>query len=141
MLQMPLKTRRLQTYAIPLLQIAAVGIVLVPKAASADQLCGRQFDSLSQLYADLHSEANSDANRGWRVIERSTNVTFVADRMVWTFARDSQPAFPAAACLQIVEIDNELRAIVQTKCEGARDACDAVAAKANGKDWSDLFSN
>jgi hypothetical protein len=59
--------------------------------------------------------------------------------MIWTFARDSQPAFPAVACLRIVQVDDSIEAIVQTRCEGARDACDAVAAKAKGKDWSNLF--
>jgi hypothetical protein len=59
--------------------------------------------------------------------------------MIWTFARDSQRAFPAAACLQVVPVGDSIEAIVQTRCEGARDACDAVVAKANTKDWSDLF--
>jgi hypothetical protein len=59
--------------------------------------------------------------------------------MIWTFARESQPSFPAAACLQIVQVDDSIEAIVQTRCEGARDACDAVVAKAKGKDWSNLF--
>jgi hypothetical protein len=59
--------------------------------------------------------------------------------MIWAFAQDSQPAFPAVACLQVVQHDDSFEAIVQTRCEGARDACDAVAAKANGKDWSNLF--
>jgi hypothetical protein len=135
---MPLKTRRLHKCAILLPQLLAIGILLAPNTASADQLCGRQFDSLSQLFADLRSAA--EANRAWQVIERSTHVTFVGGQMIWTFARDSQPAFPAAACLQIVEVDNEIKPIVQIRCEGARDACDAVAAKANGKDWSDLFA-
>jgi hypothetical protein len=30
---------------------------------------------------------------------------------------------------------------VQTRCEGAKEACDAVVAKANGKDWSNLFGD
>jgi len=132
---MPLKTRRLRKCAILLPQLLAIGTLLSPDSATADQLCGRQFDSLSQLYADLRSEVN----RAWRVIERSTHVTFVGDQMVWTFARDSQPAFPAVACLRIAQVDDSIEAIVQTRCEGARDACDAVAAKANGKDWSNLF--
>ena len=132
---MPLKTRRLGKCAILLSQLLAIGTLLSPDRVSADQLCGRQFDSLSQLYVDLRSEANG----AWRVIERSTHVTFVGDQMIWTFARDSQPAFPAVACLQIVQVDDSIEAIVQTRCEGARDACDAVAAKANGKDWSNLF--
>jgi len=132
---MPLKTRRLHQCAILPAQLLAIGILLAPDTASADQLCGRQFDSLSQLYADLRSEAN----RGWRVIERSTHVTFAGGQMIWTFARDSQPAFPAVACLQIVPVDDSIEAIVQTRCEGAKDACDAVVAKAKGKDWSNLF--
>jgi hypothetical protein len=113
----------------------AVGGLLAPHPASADQLCGRQFDSLSQLYADLRSEAKG----AWKVIERATHVTFVGGQMIWTFARDSQPAFPAAACLQIVGVDDEIKTIVQTRCEGAQDACDVVVAKAKGKDWSNLF--
>jgi hypothetical protein len=132
---MPSKTRRLYKCAI-LPPLLAIGI-LAPDHASADQLCGRQFDSLSQLYADLRSEAN----RGWQVLERSTHVTFVGNQMIWTFARESQPAFPAAACLQIVPAGDSLEAIVQTRCEGAKDACDAVVAKANTKDWSNLFDN
>jgi hypothetical protein len=139
---MPLKTRQLHKCTILLPQFLAIGVLLAPYTASADQLCGRQFDSLSQLYADLRSEA--EANGAWRILERSThvtfaNVTFVGGQMIWTFARDSQPAFPAVACLQIVEVDNQLETIVQTRCEGARDACEAVAAKANTKDWSNLF--
>ena len=132
---MPLQTRRLHRYAILLPQF--LGILLAPDTASADQLCGRQFDSLAQLYADLRSEAD----RGWQVIERSTHVTFVGNQMIWTFARDSQPAYPAVACLQIVPVDDAIEAIVQTRCEGAQAACDAVVARANGKDWSNLFGN
>jgi hypothetical protein len=112
-----------------------MGYLLAPNTGSADQLCGRQFDSLSRLYADLRSEANG----AWQVIERPTHVTFVGGQMIWTFARESQPAFPAAACLQIVGVEDRIETIVQTRCEGARDACDAVAAKAKGKDWSNLF--
>jgi hypothetical protein len=132
---MPLKTKRLHWCAILLPQLLGIGILLAPDTASADQLCGRQFDSLAQLYADLRSEANHT----WRVIERSTHVTFAGGQMIWTFARDSQPAFPAVACLQIVQVDDSIEAIVQTRCEGAKDACDIVVAKANGKDWSNLF--
>jgi len=115
--------------------LLAIGILLAPDAARADQLCGRQFDSLSQLYADVRSEAD----RGWRVIERSTHVTFAGGQMIWTFARESQPAYPAVACLQIVPAQDSIEAIVQTRCEGAKDACDAVVAKARGQDWSNLF--
>jgi hypothetical protein len=138
---MPLKTTRLHKRAILLPQLLAIGILLAPDAARADQLCGRQFDSLSQLYADLRSETN----RGWQVIERSTHVIFAGGQMftggqmIWAFARDSQPAYPAVACLQIVPVDDSIEAIVQTRCEGAKDACDAVVAKANTKDWSNLF--
>jgi hypothetical protein len=132
---MLLKTRLLQKCTI-LTQLLAVGILFAPKTASADQICGRQFDSLSQLFADLRSEADR-----WRVIERSTHVIFAGGQMIWAFARESQPAFPAVACLQVVPRDDSIEAIVQTRCEGAKDACDAVAAKANGKDWSNLFGN
>jgi len=136
---MPLTTRRLRTCAILLLLLLAIGIHLAPGTARADELCGRQFDSLSQLYAGLRGEA--EASRGWQVLERSTHVTFVGDQKVWTFARDSQRAFPAAACLQIVPAQDSIEAIVQTRCEGAKDACDAVVAKAKGKDWSNLFDD
>ena len=132
---MPLKTRQRPGYATLLPQLLAIELLLAPAAARADQLCGRQFDTLAQLYADLRSEAN----RGWQVLERSTHVTFVGDQKIWTFARESQPAFPAVACLQIVPLDDSIQAIVQTRCEGAKEACDAVVAKAKGKDWSNLF--
>jgi hypothetical protein len=132
---MPLKTRQLHRFAILLPQLLAIGLLLSPHTASADRLCGRQFDTLSQLYADLRSEAN----RGWQVLERSTHVTIVGDQKIWTFARESQPAFPAVACLQIVPGEDSIQAIVQTRCEGAKEACDAVVAKAKGKDWSNLF--
>ena len=132
---MPLETRRPKKCAILLFQLLAIGVLVGPNTASADQLCGRQFDSLSQLYDDLRSEANG----GWRVIERPTHVIFAGGQMIWAFARASQRAFPAVACLHIVQLDDSIEAIVQTRCEGARDACDAVAAKAKGKDWSNLF--
>ena len=123
--------------AVLLPQLLAIGILFVPHAASADQLCGRQFDSLSQLYADVRSEAGA----GWRIIERPSHFIFAGGQMIWAFARESQPAFPAVACLQIVPRDDSVDAIVQIRCEGAKDACDSVAAKANGKDWSNLFGN
>jgi hypothetical protein len=116
-------------------QLLAIGIFLAPDIARADQLCGRQFDSLSQLYADLRGEAD----RGWRIIERPAHVILAGGQMIWAFARDSQPAFPAVACLRIVPVDDSFEAIVQTRCEGAKDACDAVVARANTKDWSNLF--
>src|SRR5260370_19197446 len=104
---MPLATRRLHKRAILLPQLLAIGILLAPDGASADQLCGRQFDSLSQLYAGLRGEA--EASHGWRVIVRSTHVTFVATlgthllgQMIWTFAPTSQPALPTCACLPMV---------------------------------------
>ena len=128
------KTVRLVRY--PAASLLIFGILLAPVTASADQLCGRQFDSLSQLYADLRKEADD----GWRVIERSTHVILAGNQMIWAFARESQPAFPAAACLQIVPVDDSIGAIVQIRCDGAKDACDAVAAKAKTKDWSNLFS-
>ena len=134
---MSLKTRPLYQCPILLTQLLVVGMLLVSDTARADQLCGRQFDSLSQLFADVRSEANS----GWRVIERPNHVIFAGDQMIWAFARESQPAFPAVACLQIIQAEDSIEAVVQTRCEGARDACDAVAAKANGKDWSNLFGN
>jgi hypothetical protein len=112
-------------------------ILLAPYGACADQLCGRNFDSLSQLYADVRSEAG----HGWRVIERSTHIIMAGNDMIWAFARESQPAFPAVACLRVMQVDESIGAIVQTRCEGAKDACDAVVAKANTKDWSNLFGN
>jgi hypothetical protein len=127
----------LQRCAILLPGLLAVGILLAPNAVRADELCGRQFDSLSQLYADIRAQAGA----GWRVIERPSHFIFAGGQMIWAFARESQPAFPAVACLQIVPRDDSVEAIVQTRCEGAKDACDAVAAKANGKDWSNLFGN
>ena len=132
---MPPKTTRRCKCVILLAELLSAGILLASSQADADQLCGRQFDSLSQLYADLRSEAD----RGWRVIERSTHVIFAGGQMIWAFARDSQPAFPAVACLRIVQVEDSLHAIVQTRCEGAKDACDAVAARAKGKVWSNLF--
>src|SRR5947209_439955 len=80
-------------------QLLTIGTVLLASnGARADQLCGRNFDSLSQLYADVRSEAD----HGWRVIERSTHIIMAGNNMIWAFARESQPAFPAAACLRIV---------------------------------------
>jgi hypothetical protein len=132
---MPFKTRPLRQCAILLPQLLTGGIIFAAQTASADQLCGRQFDSLSQLYSDLRNEAT----RGWRVIERSTHVILAGDQMIWAFARDTQPAYPAVACLHVVPAGDSLNAIVQTRCEGKKDACDAVNAKAKGQDWSNLF--
>src|SRR5215467_15281511 len=109
--------------AILLPLLLAIGVLFAPDTASADQLCGRQFDSLSQLYADVRSAADAS----WRIIERPSHVIFAGGQMIWAFARESQPAFPAVACLQIIQTDDSIEAVVQTRCEGARDACDAVA--------------
>src|SRR5258708_13337566 len=97
---MPLTTRRLHKCAILLPQLLATGIFLAPDTARGDELCGRQFDSLSQLYAGLRGEA--EASRGWQVLERSTHVTFVGAHKVWTFARDSQRPFPPPPSLHII---------------------------------------
>src|SRR5437660_11795208 len=120
---MPLTTRRRHKCAILLPELLAIGIFLAPGTVRADALCGRQFDSLSQLYAGLRGEA--EASRGWQVLERATHITFVGDQKIWTFARDSQPAFPAVACLQIVPAEDAIQAIVQARCAGAKDACEA----------------
>jgi hypothetical protein len=133
-----LKTIRLRPVRYLAAPILTIGpILLAAGGASADQLCGRRFDSLSQLYTDVRSEAD----RGWRVIERSTHVIMAGNEMIWAFARESQPAFPAVACLQVVKLEDSLGAIVQTRCEGAKDACDVVAARAKTQDWSNLFGN
>jgi hypothetical protein len=116
-------------------QLLAIGILLATAPARADELCGRHFDSLSQLYTDIRSEAD----RGWRIVERPSHIIMAGDQMIWAFARESQPAFPAVACLQVVPADDSLRAIVQTRCDGKKEACDAVVARANTKDWSNLF--
>ena len=119
----------------PAAQLLVMATFLAPGIASADELCGRQFDTLPQLYGDLRIEADS----GWRIIERPTHVILAGAQMIWAFARESQPAFPAVACLRIVPAGDSFDAIVQTRCEGARDACDAVVARAHTKDWSNLF--
>src|SRR5215813_8970230 len=84
--------KALQRCAVLLPQLLAIGSLFAPDTASADQLCGRQFDSLSQLYADVRSAADAS----WRIIERPSHVIFaggVAGRqMIWAFARESQPA-------------------------------------------------
>jgi hypothetical protein len=118
-------------------QLLTVANILIATNASADQLCGRNFDSLSQLYADVRSEAD----HGWRVIERSTHIIMAGNEMIWAFARESQPAFPAVACLRVIHVDESLNAIIETRCYGAIDACDAVVAKAKTQDWSNLFDN
>jgi hypothetical protein len=116
-------------------RLLTVATLLASNIVNADQLCGRQFDSLPQLYADLRREADP----GWRVIERSTHVIMAGGQMIWAFARESQPAFPAVACLRITQVDDSFAAVVQTRCEGAKDACDTVVARANTQDWSNLF--
>jgi hypothetical protein len=73
---MQFKIRRLCFRTIMLPQLLAVGIFFAPDSANADELCGRQFDSLSQLYDDVRHEAN----RGWRIIERSTHVILAGDQ-------------------------------------------------------------
>jgi hypothetical protein len=65
----------------------------------------------------------------------------VGNQMVWAFAKDSQPAFPAAACLHFVPTEDSLQALVETRCEGAKDACDAVVARSKTKDWRNLFGD
>jgi hypothetical protein len=117
--------------------LLAAGLLLAPDAASADEICGRQFDSLSQLQAEIRSAVTP----AWRVIERSTHVTFAGGQMIWAFARESQPAYPAVACLRIVPVDDHLEPIVQTRCEGQQAACDLMVAKSKGKDWSNLFGD
>lgn len=107
------------------------------QSASADELCGRHFASLSQLYADIRSEAD----HGWRVIERSTHIMMAGNEMIWAFARESQPAFPAVACLRVMHVDESVKAIIQTRCEGTKDACASVVAKAKTQDWSNLFGD
>ena len=133
---MPFWRRRLYASAVLTTQVA-VGFLLAPDTVRADQLCGRHFDSLSQLQADLRSEAD----RGWRIVERSTHVIFAGNQMIWAFGREFQPAFPAVACLKILPNGDSFDALVQTRCDGAKDACDAVAARAQTKDSSNLFGN
>src|SRR5579863_7992008 len=103
-------------------QLLIAGTFFAPNAATADQLCGRQFDSFSQLYTEIRMEAD----RGWRIVERPSHIIMAGNQMIWAFARESQPAYPAVACLQIIPAEDSLNAIVQTRCEGAKDACDAV---------------
>jgi hypothetical protein len=117
--------------------LTIVNLLLALNSASADQLCGRSFNSLSQLYTDVRSEAD----HGWRVIERPAHIIMAGNEMIWAFARESQPAFPAVACLRVTRVDESLGAIIETRCEGAKDACDAVVAKAKTQDWSNLFGN
>jgi len=136
-LKMPRQTKLPPRRAILLPPLLAIGILFAPDPARADQLCGRQFDTLSQLYADLRKEADAS----WRVIERPSHIILAGGQMIWAFARESRPAFPAVACLKIVPTADSVDAMVQTRCEGAKDACDAVEAKAKGKDWSNLFGD
>jgi hypothetical protein len=97
-------------------------------------------NSIHCLSFTLTSAGVADSGwSGWRIIERSTHVIMAGGQMIWAFARDSQPAFPAVACLQVTQVDDSLQAIVETRCQGAKEACEAVVAKAKTKDWSNLF--
>ena len=52
---MPPTTTPLQKCAVLLPQLLLMGILLALNTARADQLCGRQFDTLAQLYVDLRA--------------------------------------------------------------------------------------
>jgi hypothetical protein len=103
--------------------------LLFSDAARADQLCGQSFESLPQLIMELQS-------RGDGIITRTPIHVFINNSSaLWAFATESQPAYPAAVCLQYVQNGVNL----QIRCTAEKAACNKVQEQVFSHDWRRLF--
>jgi hypothetical protein len=115
------------------LQLGLVaGIFLLPSMASAEQLCGRPFDTLTQLYTDVSTTRNA----GRITLKYATHVVVQESEKIWVFARESYPGWPAALCHQWIQAGGQTDHQIQNRCEGAKAACDAFVTKFSSPDWS-----
>jgi hypothetical protein len=123
---MPPEVRRILKLSIAFRLILAGGALLFAGTAGADQLCSRSFESLSQLYADLHNSTGA----GRIYLEFATHVVIVERDITWVFVKDSHPASPAALCRW-----GQSNERIESRCAGRKGACDAFVAKFSGNDW------
>jgi hypothetical protein len=110
----------------------AIGILIPASLAKADQLCGHSFESIQELYAEIH---DAKGGRVYRVyIERTDVHIIVAEDAIWAFTQDSHPASPAAFCRSLFQVTPSGGPEIQYRCGGGKAACEAFVAKFSN-DW------
>jgi hypothetical protein len=111
----------------------ATGILISASLAKADQLCGHSFESLRELYAEIHDAKGGSIHRVY--IDRADVHIVVAEDAMWVFTQDSHPASPAALCLSLVQATPSGAPEIQYRCGGGKPACEAFVAKFSSDDW------
>jgi hypothetical protein len=108
------------------LRLAMISAALLAASyASADELCGRSFTSVQQLYADLTRTSGIQA-----VLNDDSYIAFAdpGAKVMWTFTKTSHPAAPAVLCRRPVQTGDRIEVQLQARRGGAKAACDALIA-------------
>ena len=108
---------------VPLRLIAIGAAAFVSAEASAQELCGRSFDTFNKLYVDLAKERTHQMRGGG-----PNDAMFIDGQgTTWLFTRESHPAFPAVACVRRIQKGQQFEIERHVWCRGG--ACDAFIAR------------
>src|SRR5262245_14144626 len=99
---------------------AAVAVLAAPRAAGADDLCGKAKTPPEALYAELAKDA--------RLKEMRRSDIYVAledgtDGTLWTFTLPAHPAHPAVVCRRVMERRGIIEIPTTVRCKGGEAAC------------------
>lgn len=107
--------------------IAALLAGCCATGAMADDLCGRPFTSVEQIYREVTRAPGVE-----RTVEDGRFTAFLDRRnsTVWTFARRPHPAAPAVVCRALAtRAGGAVDLTMNVRCGGPRQDCDALFAE------------
>jgi hypothetical protein len=113
---MPLTTRSIHLTAALLLAAAT----LAPPAHGDEGDIGYPSVAAARAALEGREGVRMSLADGWLTVEDP------AQRTLWTFAPESDPAHPAAIKRSVIEQAEALVIRMDIRCEGAIDACDAL---------------
>lgn len=85
------------------------------------------YATVAEALQDLQNNSNADIRieNGWTVIEERSDTEMV----LWTFAPEAHPAYPAAIKRRIYESDGAMWIDMNALCQAEKDPCDALVAE------------
>jgi hypothetical protein len=98
----------------------SAALLVAPRAAGADDLCGKAKTTPEALYAELAKDSRLKEMRRSEIYVALEDGT---DGTLWTFTLPAHPAHPAVVCRRVMERRGMIEIPTTVECKGAEAAC------------------
>jgi hypothetical protein len=96
-------------------------LAAAPSMRMSDQICGRPYTSVRQVFDDVA------ATRGIELLRNDDHYIAFHDDAAgvwWTFVKPKHPAGPAAVCRKLLEHGGQFYVHMEAMCHGPKRECD-----------------